>query len=284
MPPKSPPARTSQGLAAADQLNDRAVALFQKSHLDAAIALWKDALEHFPHHPEAVYNLGLAQWRNARADDAALIRDLREAVEANHPDWTSSYLLGLAHLERDDCQGAASALQAAATGGAVGQALEEALDFARTRLPESRRLLHSFGESGTPVNALALAGDARTAVSGGDDGILRLWSLPKGECDRMLQAHHGSVLTVSVDGANRLILSAGTDLTLKLWDHGSGQLLRTLTGHGDLVASAVLSGDGRHALSGSDDRTMRLWERRNRRVPAHPEGPRPRGHSRASVS
>jgi WD40 repeat protein/tRNA A-37 threonylcarbamoyl transferase component Bud32 len=137
-------------------------------------------------------------------------------------------------------------------------------------LAPARRLLGHAG----PVWGVALSADGRLALSGGQDGTLRLWDLATGREERVLVGAGPEVRAVALSADGRLALSA-SGATLRLWDAAAGQELGKLVGHTNTVKSVALSADGRRAVSGGDDRTVRLWD-----VPGRREVRRLAGHTR----
>ncbi len=67
-----------------------------------------------------------------------------------------------------------------------------------------------------------------TAVSGGDDGAVRLWSLFLGRQTKCLAGHHGIVRAVAFSPDGSRIASAGDDGTLRIWDPDGGNCLRVI--------------------------------------------------------
>jgi WD40 repeat protein/tRNA A-37 threonylcarbamoyl transferase component Bud32 len=124
------------------------------------------------------------------------------------------------------------------------------------------------------VWGVTLSADGRLALSGGQDGTLRLWDVATGAEVRVLGGPGSEVRAVALSADGRLALSAG-GATLKLWDTATGQELGRLIGHTDTVKSVALAPDGRRAASGGEDRTVRLWD-----VQTHREVRRLAGHTR----
>jgi WD40 repeat protein len=109
---------------------------------------------------------------------------------------------------------------------------------------------------GTP-QALAMLSKSR-AVTGSDDGTLRVWDVENGQTLQILKGHSRQVRAVAVLDSRRVV-SGSDDTTLRVWDVESGQTLQVLQGHSDLVyAVAVL--DSRRVVSGSADLTLRVWD------------------------
>ncbi|XP_072219907.1 p21-activated protein kinase-interacting protein 1-like [Leuresthes tenuis] len=60
-------------------------------------------------------------------------------------------------------------------------------------------------------------------LSGGEDGLLCVWSTKKWECLKSIKAHKGHVTSLSVHPSGKLALSVGTDKTLRTWNLINGR-------------------------------------------------------------
>ncbi|HJZ49835.1 MAG TPA: protein kinase, partial [Roseiflexaceae bacterium] len=120
----------------------------------------------------------------------------------------------------------------------------------------ARRSMHT---SGGALRAVAWSPDGKRALSGGADGMLRVWDVGTGAELRALKGHAGSVWSVAWSPDGTHALSGGADGTVRVWDVGNGGSLVTLTGHTGAVRAVAWSPDGRLALSGSEDQTARVW-------------------------
>ena len=107
---------------------------------------------------------------------------------------------------------------------------------------------------------MAVSADGRRAVSGGDDGTVRVWDLDTGEPLHTLAGHDGQVGAVAVSADGRRAVSGGDDGTVRVWDLDTGQPLHALAGHDGPVRAVAVSADGRRAVSGGDDGTVRVWD------------------------
>jgi tetratricopeptide (TPR) repeat protein len=110
-----------------------------------------------------------------------------------------------------------------------------------------------------PVHGVAVTPDGKAALSGSDDGTLRLWELATGREAARLQGHAGKCSgTFSPDG--RQVLSYGGDGTLRLWDVATGREVRRFEGHqGEVWGGHFLPG-GRQIVSYGQDKTLRAWD------------------------
>ena len=66
-----------------------------------------------------------------------------------------------------------------------------------------------------PGFGVAVSGDGRTAVSGGDDGTLRVWDLTGTDPPRVLTGHTYEVAGVAVSGDGRTAVSCAAATTAR---------------------------------------------------------------------
>ena len=129
---------------------------------------------------------------------------------------------------------------------------------------DSGQALRTFEIHGnrSQIHAVAVTPDGRRAVSGSENGALRVWNL---ESDQGLHAVRGGLHSVEAvaltpDGRHLVFPSDDTWAKLQVWDLQGGQAARTLEGHEGRVSAIAITPDGRRAVSGSSDRTLRVWD------------------------
>jgi WD40 repeat protein len=110
---------------------------------------------------------------------------------------------------------------------------------------------------------VAFAPNGRTAASGGQDKVIRLWNVEMGEEIRRFEGHTGRVtcLCFTPDGLH--VVSGSDDKTLRLWDVASGKEIRRFEGHTHSVGYFVsVTPDGQQIVSYSADvdKTVRVWD------------------------
>jgi sterol desaturase/sphingolipid hydroxylase (fatty acid hydroxylase superfamily) len=110
------------------------------------------------------------------------------------------------------------------------------------------------------VTSVAMTADGQTVVTGGDDGLVKVWDGPSGQVKLTLKGHSLQVRGVAISGDGKTIVSSSYDQTVKVWDAQTGRPRRTLEGHNGAVLCVALSGDGKTIVSGGADMTARVWD------------------------
>ena len=135
------------------------------------------------------------------------------------------------------------------------------------------RLLNAYAVPGTAHHrSAAFSPDGGLIVSGGDDGLVRVWETASGKLLHTLSGHEGSVLAVAFHPDGGEIASASTDRSVKIWEPRGGRLVRSLAGHSGRVNSIAYSPNGRWLATGGEgqvpidedspglDGELKIWE------------------------
>merc|ERR1740138_284266 len=86
------------------------------------------------------------------------------------------------------------------------------------------------------ITAVAVDWFRMRAVSGSEDGMLKMWDLATGECKRSMKGKF-DIWAVTADWKRMRALCGSIDSKLHLWNLDTGECKRTFTGHSDLVTS-----------------------------------------------
>ncbi|MGW2778663.1 protein kinase domain-containing protein [Streptomyces olivaceoviridis] len=122
------------------------------------------------------------------------------------------------------------------------------------------RCVRTFDGHEGAVEAVSLSADERLALSGGEDGTVRLWDVRTGRCLSVLTGHGAKVRSVSFSGDGRFAFSGGEDGAVRWWELATGRMLRAYEYGGQGVYSVCPSADGRFLLSCGEGGRARLWE------------------------
>ena len=100
---------------------------------------------------------------------------------------------------------------------------------------------------------------SRLVITGGVDGLARLWALRFGSKPQTQFKHSGSVYSAVVSPDQQLLLTAGADNIVRLWDISTGAVRHQLTGHTASVWSARFDPAGQMVATAGEDGSVRLW-------------------------
>ena len=115
------------------------------------------------------------------------------------------------------------------------------------------------------VRGVAVTPDGATAVSGGEDGVVRVWDLGGGCEQATLAGHTDWVRSVAVTHDGTRAVSGSDDGSVRVWDLKDGREETVLTGHIGWVWSVAVTPDGARAVSGGEDASVRVWDLRTGR-------------------
>jgi WD40 repeat protein/tRNA A-37 threonylcarbamoyl transferase component Bud32 len=151
----------------------------------------------------------------------------------------------------------------------VRQAYELFRQTGASTLPADLSLLDIY-RSGPPallsLNAhagratcVAVRPDQHTVVSGGDDGMIKLWSFPLSRELATWNAHTGGVDCLAFSPDGRFCVSAGKDSSLKVWDIALSALIRTIPVNGGAISISFSTNSNVFATA-CRDHTIKIWE------------------------
>jgi WD40 repeat protein len=126
------------------------------------------------------------------------------------------------------------------------------------------KTVRQFGEARQAgVWSLAVSGDGRHLISGGNDQVAHVWELKSGKELKRLTGHTGPVWGAALSADGRRAVTGAWDKTLRLWDVDAGKELRRFDGVAENVRCLALSPDGKLVAAGHfDDQqhgVIRLW-------------------------
>jgi len=252
-----------------DALNNRAVSLMDLNHEEEAVRAWRRALESDPHHPEAVFNLGILEWLRSGNPEREIVVRMEEVVKAPEYVGRGAHLLGRSLLALGD---ASNALKACELSLSADDASESWLkDFGialigtgkeQEAIDHLKNYLKGFPTddeaSGWLIGAQVRQGLADEAIEtikslppgseiGGakPEDIARSFTFSVIEEDLVLPGHGGWITGVAHFPRSDLILVGARDRSVKIWDSKTGEERKTFLVVGQPATAIRISPDER---------------------------------------
>jgi WD40 repeat protein len=102
--------------------------------------------------------------------------------------------------------------------------------------------------------------DGQYIVTGGSDGIVRMFDAETREEVQSFTGHQGTVVGAALSDDSSRVVSYGLDRTARVWDPATGAEVAVLRGHTGWVSGADFSPDGSRVVTAGADRTIRIWD------------------------
>lgn len=123
----------------------------------------------------------------------------------------------------------------------------------------SGRLLQTLHHAGV-VASVGFSPDGARIVTGGDDGMAKVWDVATGAELVSFMAHTRELRGAAFSPDGLRIVTCSLDGTAKVWDAATGKELLTLAGHTGPVRGVTFSPDGSRIVTGSDDHSAKIWD------------------------
>ncbi|CAE7718647.1 HET-E1 [Symbiodinium sp. CCMP2592] len=91
-----------------------------------------------------------------------------------------------------------------------------------------------------------------------DDGMVAVWSVESGVCERTFECRYGAVKSVALAQSGLVLVLGMVDGTVQLWNVVTGQLMRQYSGHMGAIFSVAASPNGKMIATGCFDGTARI--------------------------
>jgi WD40 repeat protein/serine/threonine protein kinase len=225
-----------------DALNNRAVSLMDLNHREEAVVALRKALEADPHHPEAVYNMGIIEWQDSGDPNREIVVKMEEVVKTPEYVGRGSELLARCLLSLGDADRAVKACELAfsAENGTEGWLKPYAIALigvgkTKEAIGHLKKYLERF-----PTDDEAMGWFIAALAEQGEDREARSWVslIPRGS----------EIFGSSVEEIRNAFVFSG------LAEHLSFE------GHGGWVTCLAHFPTSRQLVSGSRDRTIRVWD------------------------
>lgn len=109
------------------------------------------------------------------------------------------------------------------------------------------------------VQSVSLTADAKTLLSGGNDGTLILWDLAKGTPLRTLSVPPQLITALELSGDGKMLAVRFDKSLVALWNLATGERLKNIDFGKRLTGKFRLSNDGKFLLVASDENLITAW-------------------------
>jgi WD40 repeat protein len=124
------------------------------------------------------------------------------------------------------------------------------------------RLIRTLKKHTDWVTGAAFSPDSTKLVTGGDDQIARVWSIPAGKQLAVLEGHTDWLNSVDFSPNGKYIVDGSMDGTARVWDWAKRKTIATIHGI-DSVGSARFDPSGRYIVTTGGtphDYAVRVWD------------------------
>ncbi|ORY23440.1 WD40-repeat-containing domain protein [Naematelia encephala] len=120
--------------------------------------------------------------------------------------------------------------------------------------------VHGFQGHREACHGLAWSPNDERFVSGGDDGLVKIWNYRAAREERTLSGHGWDVRCVDWHPTKGLVVSGSKDMLVKFWDPRTGKDLSTLHSHKAVVNTCKWSPSGHLVTTAGGDGVIRLFD------------------------
>lgn len=120
--------------------------------------------------------------------------------------------------------------------------------------------IHGFQGHREACHGVAWSPNNEWFVTGGDDGLVKIWNYRAAETERELSGHGWDVRCVDWHPTKGLVVSGSKDMLVKFWDPRTGKDLSTLHSHKAVVNACTWNPDGNIVATAGGDNVIRLFD------------------------
>ncbi|KAL1410320.1 pre-mRNA cleavage and polyadenylation factor (CPF) complex subunit [Vanrija albida] len=120
--------------------------------------------------------------------------------------------------------------------------------------------IHGFQGHREACHGVAWSPNDERFVTGGDDGLVKIWNYRAATAERELSGHGWDVRCVDWHPTKGLVVSGSKDMLVKFWDPRTGKDLSTLHSHKAVVNACSWNAEGHIVATAGGDGLIRLFD------------------------
>ncbi|WWD16609.1 hypothetical protein CI109_101037 [Kwoniella shandongensis] len=120
--------------------------------------------------------------------------------------------------------------------------------------------IHGFQGHREACHGISWSPNDERFVTGGDDGLVKIWSYREAREEKVLSGHGWDVRCVDWHPTKGLVVSGSKDMLVKFWDPRTGKDLSTLHSHKSTINTCSWSPDGHLVATAGGDGVVRLFD------------------------
>jgi WD40 repeat protein/DNA-binding CsgD family transcriptional regulator len=185
-----------------------------------------------------------------------IISSLREKY-SQKPGYAGGNILNLLTKMKIDLDGLDC------SGLTIRQAYLQNVELHNTNFGDSNLDKCVFTITMDSVLSVVFSPDGKLIATGGADGKICLWEVPRQKLRFRQLGHSNWVRTVAFSPDGKTLATGSDDYMVKLWNVDTGEEIATFNEseqHKNWVCSVAFSPDGKILASGSQDSTIKLWD------------------------
>jgi ribosome assembly protein SQT1 len=121
---------------------------------------------------------------------------------------------------------------------------------------------HELGGHTDTVTAVGFNWDGSLCLTGGYDGVVRVWDVATGS-ERMVLEGPEDIEWAQWHSKGNAIIAGSRDGTAWMWMAHDGSCMQVFAGHDGDVSCGTFTADGKSVCTGGADGTVRVWSPKN---------------------
>ena len=137
--------------------------------------------------------------------------------------------------------------------------MTENLDTDPTSLPPGIRSRTTLRGHTRQISRIAWSPQGTLLASCSEDGLIRLWEIPSGNCSSELRGHTAAALALAFDSAGARLASGGADGTIQFWNTHERKRIAWIATHAQEITGIAFAPGDEMLASAATNGAVKLW-------------------------